>query len=132
MRMSIWGIFLGFDWSFFWYHYQKQWHKHRHRHQNLNIYGLSHQSRELHGDILPWLQFKVVQFIWKCIGTLSLCYCTAQNCRQLPIAACANLAPNIQPLKPNLTLTDQNVELSKYSDESLTSFSVFEIKKSPW
>ena len=49
------------------------------------------------------------------------------NCRQLPIAACAKLAPNIHPLKSNLSLTDQSSELSTYSEQSLTSFSVFEI-----
>ena len=84
---------------------------------------------ELRRDIwlnLPWSQFKVVQFIWKCIGTLSLCYCTTQNCRQHPIAVCTNLVPNIYPFKPNLSLTAQSGELSKYSELSLTSFSVFE------
>ena len=43
------------------------------------------------------------------------------------IAACTTLAPNIHPLKPNLSLTDQSGALSKYSEQSLTSFSVFEI-----
>ena len=32
-------------------------------------------------------------------------------------------------LKPELTLTDPSVELSKYSEQSLTNFLVFEIEK---
>ena len=49
--------------------------------------------------------------------------------RQLSIAARKNLAPNIIPLKLNLNLTDQSGELSNISDQSLPSFSVFEIVK---
>ena len=49
------------------------------------------------------------------------------NFQAIPIAACTSLAPNIFPLKPNLSLTDRNGELSNISDQSLTSFSVFEI-----
>ena len=41
-------------------------------------------------------------------------------------------SPNIHPLKPNLSLTDQYSELSKYSEQSLISFSVFEIWKLLW
>ena len=36
-------------------------------------------------------------------------------------------SPNILPLKPNLSLTDQSGELSIIFDQSLTSFSVLEI-----
>ena len=46
---------------------------------------------------------------------------------KLHIAAYTNLAQNIHPLKPNLSLTDQRGKLSKYFEQSLKSFSVFEI-----
>ena len=46
----------------------------------------------------------------------------------LPVV-CTNLALNIFPLKPNLSLIDQNGELSNISDQSLTSLSVLEILK---
>ena len=42
-------------------------------------------------------------------------------------ASHTNLAPNLPPPKPDLRLTDPSVELSKSSEQSLTSFSVFEI-----
>ena len=78
------------------------------------------------GKILSWLLFKDVLFVWKCIETLPLRFCTTQISRQLPIVACTILAPNIHPSK-DLRLTDPNVELSKSSEQSLTKFSVFEI-----
>ena len=56
----------------------------------------------------------------------------AKIAASFPIAACTNWAPNIHPLKQNLSLTYQIGELSKYSEQSLTSFLVFEILKSPW
>ena len=66
------------------------------------IRDTSHQSRAslwCLAKFCPSYSSKDVQFIWKCIGTLSLCHCTTQNCMQRPIAACTNLALIIQFLK---------------------------------
>ena len=43
------------------------------------------------------------------------------------IAACKNIAQNIHLYLPNLRLTDQSGKLSKFSEQSLTIFSVLEI-----
>ena len=44
-------------------------------------------------------------------------------------ASHTKFAPNLPPPKPDLRLNDPSVELSKYSEQSLTSVSVFEIFK---
>ena len=40
-------------------------------------------------------------------------------------------SPNIHPSKPDIRLTDPSVEISKYSEQSLTSFSVLKLKNCP-
>ena len=64
-----------------------------------------------------WLEIAISSKRLRCFngnvwGMLQLRYCTTQICRQFPIAACTNLAPNIHSLKPDLSLTDQSVEQS--------------------
>ena len=44
-----------------------------------------------------------------------------------PTAACTNSAPKSHPIKQHLSLTYRKGEPSKYSEQYLTSFSVFEI-----
>ena len=84
-------------------------------------------SHRISAKVYPGYWSKL--FVWEWIGTLPLRFCATQIFRQLRIVACTNLAPNILPSKPDLTLTDPSVELSKYYERSLKSFSVFEINK---
>ena len=70
---------------------------------------------------MPWLLFKAVQFVWKCIWTLSLLMqISRQQFLMLPDT-------DLAPLKPNLWLTDHGVELSENDEQCLIGFSVFDI-----
>ena len=40
-----------------------------------------------------------MQFIWKCIETLPLCYCTTQNCNQLSHCWLNKFSPKHSPIK---------------------------------
>ena len=89
------------------------------------------QSLELCCDILLNFALVTAQRCAVCMAMYrdsAIALCTMQITRQLPVAACTNLAPNIHTLKPDLRLTDTRVELSKSSEQSLTSFSEFEFK----
>ena len=79
-----------------------------------------------------WLNFPLVT-VQSCAVYMEMYWDSVivllHNAKLLVVSHCClcKVGPNIHPLKSNLSLTDQSSELSTYSEQSLTSFSVFEI-----
>ena len=87
----------------------------------------SHQIRIKSAEFCLGNSSKVCSLYGIVIVIVIVILYNAQNCRQVPFAACTNLDPNIHPLKSNSSLTDQSGEISKYSEQSLMDFPVSKI-----
>ena len=95
---------------------------------------ISHQSRALWWYLVKFFpgycSFKAVQFVWKCIGTLSLCFCATQFPRQLPVATCTRLIPIINPLKlkPNPGIQTKVLNYQNFLGNLLHDFSFWNLR----
>ena len=112
--MSIRGIILGFDWKIFWISLPEA------ETQVIKV--------ELRRDI--WLNFALVT-VQSCAVYMEMqrdsVIVQLHNAKMQAASHCClyKFSPKHSPIKPNLSPTDQSGELSKYSERSLTSFSVF-------